>query len=158
MRPNWFLNPSFLTCCKLILHYFKLLHYNVVSSWHNGGMTGTQWTMRSNQSEHAENQRKNMFSTKAPLDSPFITCSYWKPMSINLSLTLWSCVQLKELLPFCTDVFALRLFTMFSGNENFIVPGSTLMLPSWPKIQKTLGTRFSMTSMCKIGQWGACYT
>lgn len=55
----------------MILHYFKLLPYNVVSSWHSGGMIGTQWTMRSNQSEHAENQRKTMFSSKGPLDTPF---------------------------------------------------------------------------------------
>ena len=117
--------------------------------------------MRSNQSEHAENQRKTMFSTKGPsgLDTPFHheTCSCWKPMSINLFLTLWSCVQLKESLPFCTDVRALRLFTTFSGDENFIVPESSLVLPRWPKTQKTPGTRLSMTSMCTIGQWGVCY-
>ena len=102
-----------------------------------------------------------MFSTKGPsgLDTPFHheTCSCWKPMSINLFLTLWSCVQLKESLPFCTDVRALRLFTTFSGDENFIVPESSLVLPCWPKTQKTLGTRLSMTSMCTIGQWGVCY-
>lgn len=141
----------------MILHYFKLLPYNVVSSWHSGGMIGTQWTMRSNQSEHAENQRKTMFSSKGPLDTPFHHLLLLETNEHKFVPDLLIMCTTERITSVLHWLCALRLFTMFSGDENFIVPESSLVLPRWPKTQKTLGTRLSMTSMCTIGQWGVCY-